>query len=72
MKNGKEQLIAKVQHFYDVLTNAQQQNEDGLLLTDDKKEKEHRKSLNDNYQWLTKVFTDVFKEFLYRNEPPEN
>lgn len=65
MKNGKEQLIAKVQHFYDVLNNAQVQNEDALLITNNFEEKEHRRCINDNFNWIKDIYTEVFKEFLY-------
>lgn len=66
--NGKEKLIAKLQHFYDSLINIRQVNEDYCITTNDLEEKAQRKIMADCYQAMSLSFADVFKEFLYNAE----
>lgn len=66
--NGKEKLIAKLQHFYDTITNVKQQNEDFRLVSNDPSEKEQRRVMAECYQSMCLSFSEVFKEFLYNAE----
>lgn len=66
--NGKEKLIAKVQHFYDSLINLKQANEDYCITTNDLEEKGQRKVMAECYEAMSLAFADVFKEFLYNAE----
>ena len=41
--NGKEKLIAKIQHYYDALINSKENNEDTLIASNDPVEREQIK-----------------------------
>lgn len=71
-KNGKEKLIAKLQHYYDSIINLKQANEDYRLTSNDLKEKEHRKVLAECYDAMSLSFAEIFKEFLYNADGNES
>ena len=72
MKNGHGKLIAKIQHFYDSVIAAKEKNEDGMMLTDNTREKEHKKCLAECYASIGTMYNDIFKEFLYNSDEPRN
>lgn len=70
--NGKEKLIAKIQHFYDGIVNLKQSNQDWCITSNDHKEKEQRKVMCECYEAMAVSFADVFKEFLYNADRDES
>lgn len=71
-KNGKEKLIAKIQHFYDSLINLSNSNQDWMITSNDQKEKEQRKVMAECYLSLSTSYAEVFKEFLYNADGNES
>jgi len=66
--NGKEKLIAKVQHFYDEIINIKHSNEEFRLVSNNPIEKEQRRIISECYHSISLSFYEVFKEFIYNAE----
>lgn len=70
--NGKEKLIAKIQHYYDALIGAKQMNEDAAMGANDHIDKEHRKLMGQCFHTCAVQFEEIFKEFLYNADGNES
>lgn len=70
--NGKEKLIAKIQHYYDALINAKENNEDTLIASNDPVERENRKIMGQCFHTMSIQFEEIFKEFLYNADGNES
>jgi hypothetical protein len=66
--NGKEKLIAKIQHFYDTLQNCKGQHQDLAITSNNPQEKEQQRIVGECYGVIGVMFSEVFKEFLYNVE----
>jgi len=70
--NGKEKLIAKIQHYYDAMVMAKQTNEDLAMSAHDHLDKEHRKLMSQCFHTVVIQFEEIFKEFLYNADGNES
>lgn len=68
MKNGHEKLIAKIQHFFDVLTKQMENFNEQSIVHPEKSEREHLRKKTEEMESLRKEYREIFKEFLYDNE----
>lgn len=71
MINGHEKLIAKVQHFYDMLIQRSERNSDVAITTNEIEHKTRALVLMLEYAEISSAFMEVFKEFLYKGNPDE-
>ena len=65
MKFAHSKIVAKIQHFYDVITIERQRNEDAFMLSDNTKEKEYKRCAAECYTAVGKSFDEIFRDVLY-------
>jgi hypothetical protein len=63
--SGHEKLVAKIQHFYEVLVQLKDTNGDQAISSPSTKQKVIHHSYYQEYEKLEKIYEDVFKDFLY-------
>lgn len=68
MNNGHEKLIAKIQHFYDVLMKHLEQYGAEALITNEPTSKHKCGLLAEEYVTIAAQYQEVFKDFLYNGE----
>ena len=68
----KNQLVAKIQHFYDTVISAKERSEDDAMSSSDNKVRHYKKSAADCYEHIGNVYSEIFKEFLYNSNERHN
>ena len=71
MNNGHEKLIAKIQHFFDVLKMNCESNGANAVTVNLEDDKLAFSTLYKEYEKLASHYQDVFKEFLYNGDDAE-
>ena len=65
MDNSTQKLIAKIQHFYDLLTLNSERHGDHAIALDEQCERMEATAILCEYHMLSSAYRDVFKEFIY-------
>ncbi len=65
MKNGQEKLIAKIQHFYDVLTQRIEDLGADTISQDSHKKRSEAAIIMKEGISIKNKYREIFKEFLY-------
>lgn len=68
MKNGHDKLIAKIQHFYDLLTQREEERGAEAVSKDSFKKRTESASLMKEAIFIKDKYKEIFKEFLYDEE----
>lgn len=67
MNNGYEKLVAKIQHFYDLIQQSADRECDLSITSHEADTKAQCLIVVGAYQTLGAMYKDVFKDFLYDN-----
>ena len=68
MDNGHEKLIAKVQHFYDLLIKKAEQYDELALTAEQAHDRQLHGIYAAEYHLISTVYKDIFEDFLYNND----
>ena len=68
MNNGYEKLVAKIQHFYDLIQQSSDRECDLSITSHEPATKAQCLIVVGAYQVMATMYKDVFKDFLYDNE----
>lgn len=63
--NGKEKIVAKVQHFYEELVRALDNNKDKSIMENSAEKRSFAAHMMNEYFSLANSYQDLFKEFLH-------
>ena len=65
MNAEHDRLVAKIQHFYDMLVRNAQDNAETAIISDDPERKIRCGCLMDEYEIMAESFQEIFKDFIY-------
>jgi hypothetical protein len=63
--NGREKLIAKIQHFYDLLVKHADENKDKAITESDQDKRFLASCVMQEYACIAATYVELFKEFLH-------
>lgn len=68
MENGHQKLIAKIQYFYDVLTEKLNAYADHGITSEETEWKKECAAIMTEIQLISNCYHDIFNEFIYIEE----